>query len=160
MLQKKMLRRATKYWLNKITQRLGPQIVKWQIKRQGLKKCRAFHNHALGQPCFYCFSPTPQKCLLLLFLITQGRVEYTLHYGGCKKNNSWAMKVCSPSIRHIIRIKSQMTPRFQQKSVTKGESVFMTTRTRQLNMSFQWFGVFRFCNGAVWKLSSRKTIFF
>ena len=53
-----------------------------------------------------------------------------------------------------------MTPRFQQKSITKGERVFMTTRTRQLNISFQWFGVFRFCNGVVWKLALQQKNYF
>lgn len=60
------------------------------------------------------------------------------------------------SIRNTIGIKSQMTLGFQQKSITKEERVFNTTRTRQLNISFEWFEVFRFCNGVVWKLSSRK----
>ena len=49
-----------------------------------------------------------------------------------------------------------MTPGFQQKPITKGERVFKTTGTRQLNINFQWFEVFKFCNGVAWKLSSRK----
>ena len=51
------------------------------------------------------------------------------------------MKVCWPNIRNIIEIKSQMTPGFQQKPITKREKVFKM-RTRQLNISFQWFEVF------------------
>lgn len=68
------------------------------------------------------------------------------------------MKLCSPSISNIIGTKSQMTPGFQQKPITKGERVFKTTGTRQLNINFQWFEVFKFCNGVAWKLSSRKKI--